>query len=76
VLELFDARALQGKLDHALKNEVRIDGSQHVTLMFSSNLDYLKTFAGSLERGNYLLRETNLEDLFLKATGRGLNESQ
>jgi lipooligosaccharide transport system ATP-binding protein len=76
VLELYDASALQGKLDEALLNEVRIDRSHQVTQLFSSNLDYLKLLAGSLERGNYLLRETNLEDVFLKATGRGLNESQ
>jgi lipooligosaccharide transport system ATP-binding protein len=76
VLELFNASSLQGKLDEALLNEVRIDRTHQVTLLFSSNLDYLKRLAGSLERGNYLLRETNLEDVFLKATGRGLNESQ
>ncbi len=76
VLELYDASSLPGKLDEALLNEVRIDRTHQVTQLFSSNLDYLKGFAGSLERGNYLLRETNLEDVFLKATGRGLNESQ
>jgi lipooligosaccharide transport system ATP-binding protein len=76
VLELFDVSSLAGQLDDALQNGVRIDRSQQVTLLFSSNLEYLKTLAGSLERGNYYLRETNLEDLFLKSTGRGLNESQ
>jgi len=76
VLELFDVSSLTGKLDEALQNGVRVDRSQQVTLLFSSNLDYLKLLAASLERGNYYLRETNLEDLFLKATGRGLNEEQ
>ncbi|MEE9911728.1 MAG: ABC transporter ATP-binding protein [Deltaproteobacteria bacterium] len=76
VLELFDVGSLQDKLDEALRNQVRIDRSQQVTLLFSNNLDYLKVLAGSMERGNYYLRETNLEDVFLKATGRGLNESQ
>lgn len=76
VLELFDIRSLAGQLEEALQNGVRIERSQQVTLLFSSNLDYLKILAGSLERGNYYLRETNLEDLFLKATGRGLNEEQ
>jgi hypothetical protein len=29
-----------------------------------------------MESENYYLRQTNLEDVFLKATGRGLSETQ
>jgi lipooligosaccharide transport system ATP-binding protein len=76
VLELLDASALQDKFTENTQDQVRIDRSQQVTLLFSNNIEYLKTLAGSMESENYYLRETNLEDLFLKATGRGLNETQ
>jgi len=76
VLEVFDASSLADKLAEAAQKQIRIDRSQQVTLLFSDNLDNLKALAGSLARGNYYLRETNLEDVFLKATGRGLNETQ
>jgi hypothetical protein len=29
-----------------------------------------------METGSYHLRQANLEDVFLKATGRGLNDKQ
>lgn len=76
VLEVFDASSLDARLGEAAGRQIRIDRSQQVTLLFSDNLDDLKALAATLERGNYYLRETNLEDVFLKATGRGLNESQ
>ncbi len=76
VLEVFDASSLADKLEDAARRQLRIDRSQQLTLLFSDNLDDLKALAGTLPRGNYYLRETNLEDVFLKATGRGLNESQ
>ena len=34
----------------------------------------LKELAAQLEGAHYYLRQTNLEDVFLKATGRVLNE--
>lgn len=76
VLEIFDAGTLRDKFNKCRQEQVRIDRSQQVTLLFSNNIEYLKTLAGSMESGNYLLRETNLEDVFLKATGRELSETQ
>jgi lipooligosaccharide transport system ATP-binding protein len=76
VLELLDADALQDKFNESMQEQVRIDRSQQGTRLFSNNYDYLKTLAGSMESENYYLRQTNLEDVFLKATGRGINESQ
>jgi lipooligosaccharide transport system ATP-binding protein len=76
VLELLDASALQDKFNESMQDQVRVDRSPQVTLLFSNNIEYLKTLAGSMERGNYYLRETNLEDVFLKATGRGLDETE
>jgi lipooligosaccharide transport system ATP-binding protein len=76
VLELLDVGAPADKFDRDLQNGVRIDRSQQTTLLFSNNLEYLQTLAGSMKSGNYYLRETNLEDVFLKATGRELDEAQ
>jgi len=76
VLELLDASALRDKFNENTQDQVRIDRSQQVTLLFSNNIEHLKTLASTIPSGNYYLRETNLEDLFLKATGRGLNETQ
>jgi lipooligosaccharide transport system ATP-binding protein len=76
VLEILDAGDLLEKLNPNLPDGVRIDRSQQVTLVFSNNIEYLKTLADSIASGNYYLRETNLEDVFLKATGRGLSETQ
>ena len=76
VLELLDADTLPDKFTDSMHGQVRIDRSQQGTRLFSNNYDYLKTLAGSMESSNYYLRQTNLEDVFLKVTGRGLNETQ
>ena len=76
VLELLDADALQDKFNNGLQEHVRIDRSQQVLRLFSNDFEYLKTLAGSMASENYYLRQTNLEDVFLKTTGRGLNETQ
>lgn len=69
------ADALAAKMDAAV---VRKDGSHEVTLFYSQSLEELKKMADSLSvaPGQYHLRQANLEDLFLRATGRGLNEIQ
>lgn len=76
VLELPDAAAFRDKFKERMPDYVRIDRGQQGMRLFSSNYDYLKMLAGSMESENYYLRQTNLEDVFLKATGRGLNETQ
>jgi lipooligosaccharide transport system ATP-binding protein len=76
VLELLDADAFRNKLIEGMQDRVRIDRSQQATRLFSNDIEYLKMLAGTIESGNYYLRQTNLEDIFLKATGMGLNESQ
>ena len=43
---------------------------------YSDDIEALSKVAGKLDFGQYFLRQTNLEDLFLKATGRRLNETQ
>jgi len=75
VLEVF-----QGDLDRQvrarLSDSIRMDRSSDVTRYYSNDLDALKTFGASIEDGNFLLRQSNLEDLFLMATGRQLNDRQ
>jgi lipooligosaccharide transport system ATP-binding protein len=56
--------------------EVRIDRSQDMTRLYSDRQESLRAIAGLMETGNYHLRQANLEDVFLKATGRGLNDKQ
>jgi lipooligosaccharide transport system ATP-binding protein len=53
---------------------LRRDGSSVRTLLYSSDRAMLDGIAETLRPGSFLLRETNLEDLFLKTTGRALNE--
>ncbi|MFC1585794.1 ABC transporter ATP-binding protein [Fibrobacterota bacterium] len=76
VLELkkqHNSRALYDALD---PDRVRVDDARDPPLFYSRDLDCLKHMADALEQSEYHLRQSNLEDLFLKATGRTLNERQ
>ena len=42
--------------------------------MYSNKLENIEKLSKKLKTGDYYLRHSNLEDLFLKMTGRGLNE--
>ncbi|RMH70225.1 MAG: ABC transporter ATP-binding protein [Gemmatimonadetes bacterium] len=55
---------------------VRIDDSSQPPLFYCNDLDTLRHLAESLQNGEFYLRQSNLEDLFLQATGRTLNEQQ
>jgi len=74
VLELLDADC--GKDITAADSEVRIDRSEDMTRLYSNRQESLRAIAGSIETGSYHLRQANLEDVFLKATGRGINDKQ
>lgn len=76
VLVLHEAQAVEDVIDESMKSKVRIDTSLEITRLFADHIDDLKTIADSLEAGQYLLRHANLEDVFLKATGRSLNVQQ
>jgi lipooligosaccharide transport system ATP-binding protein len=64
------------KINDINDGSIRIDRSQETTRVFSNDVDRLKILAAQLEGAHYYLRQTNLEDVFLKATGRELNERQ
>jgi len=54
-----------------------VDHSSEVVRYYCDDTDVLKDLAAShLKTDNYLIRQTNLEDVFLKATGRQLNDRQ
>jgi lipooligosaccharide transport system ATP-binding protein len=77
VLEVLDADSIQQIRDNALVGRVRMDNAPNVIRYYSDDMDALKNLADSyLKGGNYLIRQTNLEDVFLKATGRQLDDRQ
>jgi lipooligosaccharide transport system ATP-binding protein len=77
VLEVRDTEAAAQINPEKLSNRVRADRGPDVMRYYSSQTDLLKELAAThLKAGNYLIRQTNLEDVFLKATGRQLNDRQ
>jgi len=77
VLEVRDIEAA-GQIDQrSLPSRIRVDPSRELIRCYCDDIDVLKDLADSrLKAGNYLIRQTNLEDVFLKATGRQLNDRQ
>jgi len=55
---------------------IRQEASQDTLLLYSQEAERLSHLAERLDKGDYYIRQVNLEDLFLKVTGRGLNERQ
>ena len=77
VIEVLDAELAGQVGDEQLPSRIRIDHSLNVLRYYSNDMDALKGLASSrLKAGNYLIRQTNLEDVFLRATGRHLNDKQ
>jgi lipooligosaccharide transport system ATP-binding protein len=77
VLEVLDVDSMKQIHDDALVGRVRMDNAPNVIRYYSDDMDALKNLADSyLKGGNYLIRQTNLEDVFLKATGRQLDDRQ
>lgn len=77
VLEVRDAELGRKIRAEMIPDGVRMDDALEIVRYYCNQIDALKEMAGStLKAGNYLIRQTNLEDVFLKATGRGLNDKQ
>jgi lipooligosaccharide transport system ATP-binding protein len=55
---------------------LRYEQSGGSAYVYSNEFDALRKLAMGLKPGEYHLRQSNLEDLFFKATGRALNEHQ
>ncbi len=77
VLEILDTELIRPECLDKPRGDIRIEKTTGMIRYYSNNIDSLKDFADcSLESGNYLIRQTNLEDVFLNATGRQLNDRQ
>jgi lipooligosaccharide transport system ATP-binding protein len=76
VLEITGSHIFDTVTDSAGMQAVRVDRSAETMRLYSDDEQRLKHLAGQLEGAHYYLRQTNLEDVFLKATGRELNEKQ
>ena len=55
---------------------IRHESYQDTIFVYSNDADKLSALAEALHVSSYHIRQANLEDLFLKVTGRGLNEQQ
>jgi len=75
VLEIINAHLVDGKLDIPV-DHVRRDDAGDVLRFYSHSNETLRQIARKLKSGDYYLRSSNLEDLFLKTTGRTLNVHQ
>ncbi|MCL6559740.1 MAG: ATP-binding cassette domain-containing protein [Firmicutes bacterium] len=58
------------------EDSVRHEFYQGTLFVYSNDADKLSRFAEALKITDYHVRQANLEDLFLKVTGRSLNELQ
>ncbi len=76
VLELMHEDSIESIVSEAMLRRVRMDTSYEVTRFYAVNMDDLSAIADGLCGYRYHLRQSNLEDVFLKATGRTLNASQ
>ena len=75
VLELNEA-GIDVTDSEAIPAQVRIDAAGPTRRFYCSDIDPLKTVADQLPLGTFFLRQSTLEDVFLKFTGRTLNETQ
>jgi lipooligosaccharide transport system ATP-binding protein len=76
VLELINLDARDAVEALISDGQVRTEGSGERVLYYSSDVDTLERMSRTLAAGDYHLRQSNLEDLFLKSTGRSLNVFQ
>ncbi len=75
VLEIINADALSAIGDLPAEG-IRLDTSAELARLYSNDSVQLRSVAERLRPGDFYFRQSNLEDLFLEATGRQLNERQ
>lgn len=76
VLEIQNKQILSRIKKTTIKSKIRKDASHDIILLYSDKIDDLKKLISGLKPGEYYLRQSNLEDVFLKTTGRELNDAQ
>jgi lipooligosaccharide transport system ATP-binding protein len=76
-MEIYGAsKERMGEFPFIDRAEIRCESYQDTMFIYSDDPEKLSGFAEALHISNYHVRQANLEDLFLKVTGRGLNELQ
>ncbi len=77
VMEVYaaDGKSDQGDIN-APGSGVRAELYQETLYVYSNDVGELDSFSEAMKIKDYHIRPANLEDLFLKVTGRGLNELQ
>jgi lipooligosaccharide transport system ATP-binding protein len=76
VLEVLDKDALGELAEGPLSSGVRREDGSYSSRFFAEHPESLRELASRLPSGSAHLRPTNLEDLFLRSTGRQLNDQQ
>lgn len=76
VLEITGSGSLETIAEGEMLGKLRIDRTQETMRVYCDDDQILRQLAGRLQGEHYYLRQANLEDVFLKATGRALNERQ
>jgi len=76
VMEVLDPDALSAFGEGPLSSGVRREDGEARSQFFSDHPESLRELAARLPSGVSHIRPTNLEDLFLRSTGRQLNEEQ
>ncbi len=76
VLEMHSKDAVDALTPKINAAGIRRDGTREPAVFYSNDLDALTQLTESLTSGEFFLRQSNLEDLFLKITGRRLNVNQ
>lgn len=75
-LQVLNKRRLECLNSFMKNNLMRKEESDEIIVFYSNDMKYLEGMAECLDAGEFYIRQSNLEDLFLKATGRGLDEEQ
>jgi len=75
VLELFNKEGLKTLPKLVEGDGFRFEETEERVLIYANDIVALKELTEKLESGEYYLRASNLEDVFMKTTGRGLNEN-
>jgi len=76
VLEITGSSSFDAITDSDILQAVRVDRTEETMRLYSDDAERLKQLAAQLQGAHYYLRQANLEDVFLKTTGRTLNERQ
>ncbi len=77
VMEVYGLHERDQKHRAILSNEeIRHEFYMDTLFIYSNSSEKLSKISEMLKEGDYYIRHTNLEDLFLKVTGRSLNELQ